>query len=240
MRSAVRALAPSELIDLCDAGDASSSTTRAVLLLEAATEADEAGSVRDWSLGQVNAGLLRLRTLVFGRRMEVLADCPACAAICESELDCLAMAEAAAPTAAGPLTLAFGGAEIAYRLPTAADLLAVTARASSDPAQALSRRIVLDGGMDADSGELGAALAEAVAAADPLTHIELALTCPDCATRWTEPLHVVDLFWAELRNLAARLTFDVARLAQAFGWRESDILAMSPRRRQRYLELLPP
>jgi hypothetical protein len=237
----VRTLAPSELIDLCDVGDASSPVTRAMLLLEAATEVDDAGLVRDWSLGQVNTGLLRLRTLVFGRRLEVLADCPQCAAICESELDCLAMADAAPKTATGPLKLAFGGTEIAYRLPTAADLLAVTAQAPSDPtAQALLRRIVLDGGTDAESAELAGALAEAVTTADPLAQIELALTCPDCTARWTEPLHVVDLFWAELRNLTERLTFDVARLAQAFGWREADILGMSARRRQRYLEMLSP
>lgn len=237
----MRALAPSELIDLCDIGDASSPVTRAILLLEAATEADDAGSVHDWSLGQVNAGLLRLRTLVFGRLLDVLANCPQCARTCESELDCLAMADGVPKTVTGPLRLAFGGTEIVYRLPTAADLLAVTAQASSDPpAQVLLRRIVLDGGPDAETVELACALSEAVAAADPLTQIELALTCPDCAARWTEPFHVVDLFWAELRNLAARLTFDVVRLAQAFGWRESDILGMSARRRQRYLELLPP
>ncbi|MEK4035894.1 hypothetical protein WOC76_19935 [Methylocystis sp. IM3] len=234
----MRTLSPSELLDVCDLGDGSSPAGRAVLLLDAADARDDDadGDPRDWPLGLVNGALLRLRAQVFGPRLEVLANCPQCAAICESALDCLAIA-ASAPRRSGPFLLAYREELIGYRLPTPADVMAA-ADCAATPAHALARRILLDS--DAvDAPGLAGALALAVAEADPLAQIELALHCPECAARWTEPLHVIDILWAELRNFATRLTIDIARLAQAFGWREADILAMSPRRRQRYLALLP-
>jgi hypothetical protein len=228
----MRTLSPSELLDLCDLGEASGPMARAVLLLDAAH--DNGAHPRDWPLGAVNAALLRLRARLFGPRLEALANCPQCGAICESELDCLAIADSG-PTPSAPLRLTFGEATVSCRLPTPADILAVSR--GVEPGQALARRILIEG--EAESPENTEALAEAVAAADPLARIELALQCPECGAGWNEPLHVIDILWAELRNLTARLIIDVARLAQAFGWREADILAMSARRRQRYLALLP-
>ena len=43
---------------------------------------------------------------------------------------------------------------------------------------------------------------------------------------------------AELATQAKRLLREVHFLARAYGWREADILAMSARRRQAYLEMV--
>ena len=68
---------------------------------------------------------------------------------------------------------------------------------------------------------------------------ELALACPECGHRWTETFDIVSFLWAELDSCAHRLVGDVHSLASAYGWRESDVLALSPSRRQAYLELVP-
>jgi hypothetical protein len=49
---------------------------------------------------------------------------------------------------------------------------------------------------------------------------------------------VVAFFWEEIDVWAERTLSDVHRLASAYGWSESDILALGPRRRQRYLALI--
>jgi hypothetical protein len=49
---------------------------------------------------------------------------------------------------------------------------------------------------------------------------------------------VVAYFWSEINAWAYRLLGEVHSLASAYGWREEDILAMSPWRRHVYLEMV--
>jgi hypothetical protein len=48
----------------------------------------------------------------------------------------------------------------------------------------------------------------------------------------------VSFFWQELDDWADRVLRDVHELASAYGWPENEILALSPRRRQCYLDLI--
>jgi hypothetical protein len=45
-------------------------------------------------------------------------------------------------------------------------------------------------------------------------------------------------FWSELGAWARRLLHEIHSLARAYGWSESEILTLSPARRQAYLELI--
>jgi len=82
-----------------------------------------------------------------------------------------------------------------------------------------------------------AALAEALEAADPLAAIALDLACPECGAA-IDALHDPALHLAQsVAAHARRLLAEVAVLARAYGWREADILAMSPLRRAAYLDL---
>ena len=231
----MHALEPAITLDLCDDGVRCSPFERALLFVEAGcTESDRViGDPEEWTIGAVNKALLELRAFTFGRRLELLANCPECGAICESELDCLDMAEAGNAPIGKPLKVG----KMKYRLPTCADVIAA-GRSDQNPALALAGRLKTPGSAELDEANLKV-LADAVSRADPLSLIEIALACPECDARWSEPLHIADVVWTELQSHADRLIFDIARLAQAFAWRESDILAMSARRRQRYLELLP-
>jgi hypothetical protein len=85
--------------------------------------------------------------------------------------------------------------------------------------------------------DLAAGLAEAVAAADPLTDVRIALTCVRCGHGWAVGFDPAAFFWTELDALARRLLNDVHRLASAYGWHEADILAMSAARRATYLRM---
>ena len=76
-----------------------------------------------------------------------------------------------------------------------------------------------------------------MAEADPQADVQLALVCPACGHTWQATFEIVSFLWAELSAWAERTLADVHALASTYGWREADILAMSARRRQRYLEL---
>ena len=73
---------------------------------------------------------------------------------------------------------------------------------------------------------------------DPQADVQLALSCPSCGHQWEAAFDIVSFFWTEIESWVRRILHEVHTLARAYGWRESDILAMSPHRRQLYLELV--
>jgi hypothetical protein len=74
--------------------------------------------------------------------------------------------------------------------------------------------------------------------ADPLADLTLLATCPACGHNWRILFDIVSYFWDEIQAWGGRLMREVHTLASAYGWRETDILAMSAWRRQRYLEMI--
>lgn len=217
-----------------------------------------------WPLGLVNARLLALRVGLFGETLTCLADCTRCGAVVESDVPIdtlLAMDRSRADAASRDLPNArrmidLNGTPVAVRAPCIGDLLALSERKGAQdsidaPGAALLARLVRlaepqssssGNGDDAWSavlsGDARRQIEQCVAELDPLGFIELSLACPECGHPWQEPLHVVDLVWAEIDALASRLLREVAQLAHSFGWSERDILHMPPMRRRRYLELL--
>jgi predicted DNA-binding transcriptional regulator AlpA len=77
-----------------------------------------------------------------------------------------------------------------------------------------------------------------MAAADPLADIRLGLICPACGHAWQVLFDIVTFFWSEIDAWARRTLREVHALARAYGWREAEILALTARRRQHYLEIL--
>jgi hypothetical protein len=73
--------------------------------------------------------------------------------------------------------------------------------------------------------------------ADSQSNLRINLTCPACGHCWEGLFDIVSFLWAEIDNWAERTLRTVHLLARAYGWREADILAMSPTRRQIYLEM---
>jgi hypothetical protein len=100
--------------------------------------------------------------------------------------------------------------------------------------QAMLHDLIVDGQPPADP----ARLAEAFEIFDPLLAFTLTLTCPACGYGAD---HNIDLEAHALTRLHAqqtRLLHEVHRLALAYGWTESEILAVPAGRRRHYLDLI--
>jgi hypothetical protein len=77
-----------------------------------------------------------------------------------------------------------------------------------------------------------------MAEADPQAEVRIALSCPGCSNQWSSVFDIVAFLWGEIEDWAQRLLLEVHALASAYGWSERDIVAMGPRRRRFYLEMV--
>ena len=82
------------------------------------------------------------------------------------------------------------------------------------------------------------AIARCLGELDPQAEVLLDMVCPDCGTQWQALFDIASFLWTELDAWAHRTFIEVHRLAWTYGWREADILALSPLRRQRYLQMI--
>lgn len=217
---------------------------RALALLAAVwPERDEQGWAQT-SIGARDAYLLWLREALFGATLETTARCPGCGEQLESSFRTSDIRMP--PTAAtADLHLGAQGYDIRFRVPNSADLLAVSGAPTAAAAVALLERCTLAihrFGNPVEVArlppEIAAELGLRMAAADPGADIRIALHCPVCAHAWSVTFDIVSHLWGELDDWAQALLVDVHLLASAYGWREADILALSPVRRQFYLDLV--
>ncbi len=192
-------------------------------------------------VGARDQALLHLRERIFGRRLVLCAACPACSEPLELETTTTALRvdSGGAPR----FELERGDLQLALRLPCGEDVAEATA--APDPHAELLRRCVVDarrGDRACALGELDpdtwAAIAAEIAARDPAADLRFALSCPTCGHDWSAPFDIVAVLRAELSTLAMHTLRDVHTLARAYGWREADILALSPLRRRIYLDLV--
>ena len=243
----------SELLQAWERGAESSAAGCGLWLLDACCDDLDAESLLTLSLGRRDALLLDLRERLFGRLIEGVACCPACGASVEASFNVAALRQerqaGRGTTDADGMTtrellLAGAGGPIRFRLPDSRDMLAM--QASDDMASArrlLIQRCVIDVGgkgwrkdVDSLSEAMQQALAQAMAEADPQADLALEFTCPDCRQQWEPVFDMAGFLWQELHAWALRLLRDVDTLARSYHWSEADILAMSARRRQAYLE----
>ncbi len=86
--------------------------------------------------------------------------------------------------------------------------------------------------------ELAQQISERMGELDPQAEIVLQLQCPSCRHHFTTAFDSGEYFFRELSARQDRRYREVHQLAFAYHWSEADILSMSPRKRQRYLDLL--
>ncbi|MEV7612600.1 hypothetical protein [Streptomyces sp. NPDC089799] len=214
-------------------------TARAVLLAAAAGghTADEAG---DLPLGTRDALLVALRDACLDGDLDCLARCPDCGTELEVAVPAAELRRPAAPAPAEAV-LEAAGHRVRYRALTSRDLLDVGPATAAGARRRLAARCVLDVDGTPPAGEalpepVLTAVAEALPGLDPRADIRLDLTCAVCAHAWAAPVDVAAHVWADLDACARGLLADVHALARAYGWREEEILALSPARRRFYLE----
>ncbi len=231
-----------QLIDAWDRAVSRPALGRAETLL-AMTGPD--GAAPDaMTLGERERRLLAMRAAVFGSKLSGLVACEACGEPLELELAVDDLLALQAPEAA-EVVLERGGYALRLRLPRGADLRAAAEAPPGSAAGVLLDRCVVqaehDGATVAPADlprEVVEAAGEALADADPLADLRLALDCVACGHAWQAPFDTAGFLWAELDAWAGRVLGEVHRLAGAYGWAERDILALSPGRRARYLEMV--
>ncbi|MBB4842925.1 hypothetical protein HNP55_001440 [Paucibacter oligotrophus] len=232
------ALLGARLLDLWEQAGRASAERREDLLL---AFGQDANLDLPQGLGERNKALLALRTRLLGPHIALQADCPHCASELEFELDCPALlAQLGEPEPDIPQCLEVDSYRLQFRRPCIDDVRASAKQDAAEFSRLLLQRCILDYQAPDDSPmpeALSTALAQRLEQLDPAAQLSLALQCPDCARPWSAPLAPAALLWQELRAEAERLLAEVAALAQAYGWSEEHILAMSPQRRGHYLQL---
>lgn len=222
---------------------------RALALLDAAWPEVGLDSWARAPIGQRDLGLFGLHEALFGAELATTTSCPQCTERLESTFTTgeIRVRDPAVPAAATPKELREQDYEIEYRLPTSADLLelAATGTDTETATRALLRRCVLrahkaDRPVDplALPPSILAHLGEQMTREDPEAEIRLRLTCPSCGHAWRASFDIVSYLWGELEEWAHRVLVDIHTLAGAYGWSERQILALSPLRRQLYVDMV--
>jgi hypothetical protein len=232
----MRALSSSEILELWERGAGLHPLDRSLSALRAA-ESSASDSVADWPLGRRNQALLELHASWFGPRLQGWTACPECGEKVEFDVDARQLAATADVEPPHDSVIV---AEHAFRLPTSRDLalVAVASDVESAPV-ALLRRCRISGPESPDwTEELLTAVGESLASADPLAETRLALNCPACRREWDDALDIGRFVWAEVEARARRILWEVHALAVAYGWSESETLAVGAARRAIYLEMV--
>jgi hypothetical protein len=225
-----------ELLTLWDAGSTQDPVWRAVTLLAAARggPAAQAATVDVGSRDVLLAGLFRL---VAGDQVPACADCPGCGVVLEVPVDVAAVAALPVHEPGQRMTVLMDGAEVPFRLPTTADLIALRGCPPDQARKALLAACLGTGPEAAPEAETGTAVETAMEQTAPAGAIDLLVRCPACGLDSSLPLDMPVLLWAEIEAQASALMRDVHALATSYGWSEADVLDLSPRRRAVYLDL---
>jgi hypothetical protein len=242
----MRGLSAREILALWEVGQSQNPADRALTLLAAWCPKTPREDLEQMNIGERDARLLAFRESLFGPQFSGLAHCPECNAGLELAFHSSEVRTGDSPESAGPFSFSVGDCEFTCRLPNSADLLAAVRNGKADlVSAALFERCLLEkrrDGVEIATASLPAAAVDAIvsemARRDPQADIRFALVCPDCSHRWEAIFDIVSFAWNEISAWAGRLLRQVHTLAMAYGWREIDILSMSPLRREAYLEML--
>lgn len=253
----MRALTPHDVLALWDEGAQRHPLDRSALLCARARSDLPAEAIVDLPLGEVTRSVLRLREATFGARIDSHVDCPFCGArlavsVMTSDVlpaqDVTAATEGAEGGAADDPGSDPGAAmarDVArthgLRPPTLRDLAAVADVADAEEgARRLLQRCMAASApaslLDKDLAEIEAVFD----ALDPSADLGLQVDCTDCGKPVLATLDAGVVLWDEIEAQGRMLLRMVHVLAVAYGWTESEILALGPARRAAYLAMVSP
>ena len=251
----MRALSATGILRVWERGQAQHAIDRGITILVAALPGRTRAELAALPIGERDAWIARVRELTFGRHLRAVSRCPTCGTQAEFEVDLASLGLSPSPALAEnapppppepPRVIEVEGLRLSFRLPDSTDL-AAAARCGGEAemqrvlierclVEARAGEAVLD--REALPAAARAALEEAMALADPRADVVFGMRCLDCGGGWRAPFDIAACLWVEILAEARRLLGEVHSLARAYGWSEGEILAMSPRRRQGYLELV--
>lgn len=241
----MRPLAASDILKVWEDGEGQPAIDRALTMLAVACPELNRAELAALSIGQRDARLFELREMTFGPRLDGFTACPRCQERLEFALDlaALTLRSSAAQSASEEIAFEADGYALRFRLPDSRDLAAVaTCEDIAAARRRLAERCVRQTSRNGDavaelSDEAIAELAERIGNFAPESEVMLDFDCPSCGNEWQALFDIAAFFWAEISAQARRLLREVHLVASAYGWHEADILRMSTRRRQAYMEL---
>ncbi len=233
-----------QLIAAWEAGVTRRPVERAVTLLATACPEMTYAELASLPVGVRDARLLELRESLFGPALDCYAECPRCQARLEFRADVRALQSQTDKGAASHRELVCADERLTFRAPDSTDLAMLSHCADLDAARSLLiERCVIDakrGDVPVAIGEISPQafeqLSAELSASENCADISFALQCASCGQGWNLAFDVPAFLWSEVSALAKSYLHEVHALAWAYGWREADILAMSPARRRFYLD----
>jgi len=232
------------VLAIWEAGELKHDLDRALVVLAHAMPDYSWEQLRRLSIGQRDLWLMEVRVELFGPRIPIGVRCPHCGERLEFETTADALIPQSPSGKKDGVTVTADGWKLVARLPDSRDLAALDDSLDADLARAfMAERLVISAicnGVAADPADMPdnvvSALSAALVEADPMAEIGFALICPDCAAEWTLGFDIVSYFWHEISGFARDLLEEVHVLATAYGWPESEILALSPIKRRAYID----
>ena len=241
----MKSLSTSELLEVWERGLVQPQIQRGLALLASAYPELSPDELARLTIGKRDAMLLALRASTFGPKLVCLATCPHCNERLELAFDAKDV-KATQALQTEMLSIKEADYEVRFRLPNSLDLIAINdLQDIAATKQILIERCLVEvirkgGEMPADKlpAEVMEAMVRRMADADPQADVQLALSCPACSYEWLAAFDILSFFWNEIDAWSRRILHDVHVLAGAYCWSEAEILAMSPWRRQAYLDLV--
>jgi hypothetical protein len=240
----MRALTANDAIGIWEKGQRLRPAERSVAVLSAAFPESSGIDLCRLTIGQCNARLWKVRNRIFGPAVNGFSECANCGERLEFSFNAAGL-EAAQPSEA-QYEFEYDDYTVRFRLLSLEDLNAAASHADLETARTgLLERSVLEASYRGEPmairdlpetliEKLGMQLAEFDSGSDLLIN----LACPACESSYQLPFDIDAFFYTEISAQAQRLLREVHVLAHAYGWHERDILGMSARRRQFYLQTL--
>ena len=241
MTEEIRCPSTAELVSSWEGGLGRPGHERALLLLGRAMAGVPEGDLGRWSVGRRDSVLFQLRRMLFGEELNSVARCPHCQAEVELMFAVSDIWRDDERSAEGAGLVEVDGFQVSYRVPDSTDLEAARHMRTVDSA----RRCLLDRCLLSIAPEgreltetVETAVVAAIAARDPDADRRIGVVCQECGESWEEIFDIAAWLSHEIGAFVRRIVREVHSLASAYGWREEDILAMGPTRRQLYLNIL--
>jgi len=245
-RQSPQQLSSSELLELWETAYRSPRRVRTEALLYAALTEKERHEIMNLCIGEIDAFLLQLYRSMFGNRLECTVSCPACSAILDLTLtvDNLLIGNGSGKDT---YQLKYGEPPtvIYFRLPARKDFLSLHEEPHDTLRKLLVERCVLYAEQNGEkilpvplTNETIDAVSKAMSREDPQAEIILNMQCSECRQEWQTIFDIIDFFWQKINAEAKTLITEIHLLAQAYGWTEAEILALSRERRKLYIELV--
>ena len=243
MKPEIRCPSTAELVSIWESSLGRPGHDRALLLLERTISGVANVDLARWSIGRRDAALFRLRRMLFGEALNSIARCPHCQAQVELAFSLADIWCEDGRTPEGEGVIEVDGFQVSFRVLNSTDMEAARHMRNIEAArQCLLERCIVAVEPDGDGAEMPASIEARVVAAiancDPVADRRIEVVCQECGQSWEEIFDVAAWLSQEIAMFVRRIVREVHALASAYGWREDDILAMTPTRRQLYLNIL--